>query len=611
LKEHQQITFIADLIVIVTVILFLTQTLDCFNYPKAAIIALGSFSLFASLIVYARYPFRRQEVNWVEYLIFTFIFLISILASANNLQSFTTIWGSFSRGNGLLVKAALLLIALIYFRFSTRNSISRFFRVGTLILIVEILYGAAQLIGLDPIPWNNPYKNIFATAGNPNFAAALFAILVVMHFRFLFTARSLRVKIFMFCLVLLGTYMSYMTKSIQGVLTILAGVFLLFFIAILRKSKSTPRIVVGSSTLIFFALPFVLGVFNTGPLKQFLYQETLSIRMHYWRVALRIIQEHPIAGVGVDRYGDYYRLYRESGFVSEYGPGLVSTNAHNVALQWGTDLGVIGTLIYVLLYLIPMWMYIKRANFRLRNKLDDFDFLFVAYSAFYLQSLISISQLSVTVLGFALLGICLSQVRIKEEVFSEPLSRKSRQLKSSFVGIGTWWFIFSLLLAPFLTKPITQDLNLRRALQLPGTAQGITDLSVRSEAIYKASLPLITDQDYLGSAVQNLFASGNAQTGVDLAKLALEKNPFSWVAYRSLFDAYSQSNLHSEALEIGDKLIGIDPLNYNILYELAEEALKLNNLQLAKSYATKVSSFSPPSSEVSIKAKNILEQIGD
>jgi tetratricopeptide (TPR) repeat protein len=162
-----------------------------------------------------------------------------------------------------------------------------------------------------------------------------------------------------------------------------------------------------------------------------------------------------------------------------------------------------------------------------------------------------------------------------------------------------------------LTKPITQDLNLRRALQLPGTAQGITDLSVRSEAIYKASLPLITDQDYLGSAVQNLFASGNAQTGVDLAKLALEKNPFSWVAYRSLFDAYSQSNLHSEALEIGDKLIGIDPLNYNILYELAEEALKLNNLQLAKSYATKVSSFSPPSSEVSIKAKNILEQIGD
>jgi O-antigen ligase len=610
LKDNKQITFIADFIVIVTVIFFLTQTLDCFNYPKAAIIALGSFSLFASLVVYARYPFRRQEVNWVEYLIFSFVFLISILSSANNLQSFTTIWGSFSRGNGLLVKVALLLIALIYFRFSTRDSISRFFRVGTLILIVEILYGAAQLIGLDPIPWNNPYKNIFATAGNPNFAAALFAILVVMHFRFFFIARSIKVKIFIFCLMLLGTYMSYMTKSVQGVLTILAGAFLLSFILILRKSKSILKLIFGSSTLIFFALPIVLGIFNVGPIKKFLYQETLSIRMHYWRVALRIIQEHPIAGVGIDRYGDYYRLYRESGFVSKYGPGLVSTNAHNVALQWGTDLGVVGILIYILLYLIPMWIYIKKANFRLKNKLDDFDFLFVAYSAFYLQSLISISQLSVTVLGFALLGVCLSQVRMKEENFSEPSSRKSRQLKTSFVGIGTWWLIFTLLLSPFLTKPITQDLNLRRALQLPGNAQGISDLSVRSKAIYEASLPLITDQDYLGSAVQNLFANGNAQTGVDLAKLAIEKNPFSWVAYRSLFDAYSQSNLHLEALEIGEKLMKIDPLNYNILYELAEEALKSNNPQLAKKYAIKVSLFSPPSSEASIGAKKILDQIG-
>jgi O-antigen ligase len=616
LRDSKQIISIANLVVASGIFFFMTQTLDAFNYPKVLVVSTGTLALFIALSISRGYLWRFRELHWIEYLLFGMSLLTIILASFHNAFSFLTLWGSFSRANGLMAKIPLFLIAALYFRFSRRETTSRFFDFALVILIVEIIYGAIQLTGHDPVPWNNPYNNIFVTAGNPNFAAALFAILVVLNARSVFCSRNNAIRLFAGIAIILGTYMSYATQSVQGILTIAAASFILCVIGIFRYLKAgyVRLTLLGLSAVV--ATPVALGVFNFGPLKSFLFQETLSIRLHYWRVALKILVDHPLAGVGIDRYGDFYRMYREPWFVEKYGPGLISTNAHNVALQWGTDLGLLGIAMYLSLFVVAATVYFKCAKFKSEKRLLDLDFVFISFCAFYLQSLISISQLSVTVLGFAILGILLSFARedlAVTEIHNSALTKNqkvNKARKASFIGIGTWWLIFAFLLSPFTSSIVRKDLELRKAIQLPGIQQKVSDLTPRSEAIQKAVQPFLVDQDYVSLTIQNLYTQGDAQTGVEIAIEATVANPRSWVGFQSQLLAYSQSNVPADALKAAIKTLELDPLNYNIQFNLAEQALKSGDKELARKYATRAKESAPSTSEAFIGAEKILSQVG-
>jgi len=612
--SSKQIMAIANLVVISGVLFFMTSTLDAFNYPKTFVASTGTFALFLALVVHGGYLISRHKPHVIELMLFGMIFLTIFLAGFNDLSSFLTLFGSFSRANGLLAKTSLLLLSVIYFRFSNLMTISRFFQISFFLLALEVAYGVIQLSGNDPIPWTNPYNNIFVTAGNPNFAAALLAILVVLNFKFIAIEKNVLLRLLSGVLVLAGIYMSYATKSVQGVLTIAAAIFALSLIAIFRYVAHGLKRIYLLALVTLLALPVALGVFNLGPLKSFLFQETLSIRLHYWRVALRIIVDHPLFGVGIDRYGDFYRTYRETWFVEKYGPGLISTNAHNVALQWGSDLGVLGVVMYLGLFCVAAYTYFRKANFRNSRSFTNFDFIFVSFFAFFLQSLISISQLSVTILGFALLGLVLSYWI--HNGMSEPISSKSKislktknNRKASFIGFGTWWLIFVLALTPILSSIVRKDLELRRALQLPGIAQQVPDLAPRSQAIKKAAQPFLEDQDYVSLTIQNLFSQGNAQTGIEIAKEATAANPRSWVGYQSQVLAYAQSNMPQEAVNAALKTLELDPLNYNIQFNLAEQAAKLGKLDLAKQYAELAYKSAPSGSEANLGAEKLLASL--
>ena len=49
-----------------------------------------------------------------------------------------------------------------------------------------IIYGFLQSNGKDFVKWDNPYNSIISTVGNPNFAAAVMAILATISFSAIF-----------------------------------------------------------------------------------------------------------------------------------------------------------------------------------------------------------------------------------------------------------------------------------------------------------------------------------------------------------------------------------------------------------------------------------------
>jgi hypothetical protein len=62
-----------------------------------------------------------------------------------------------------------------------------------MVLVVGFIsgtYGVLQHLGKDPIKWNNPYNAVIGTLGNPDFAAAVMAILAVITFGVLIKAKS-------------------------------------------------------------------------------------------------------------------------------------------------------------------------------------------------------------------------------------------------------------------------------------------------------------------------------------------------------------------------------------------------------------------------------------
>ena len=148
-------------------------------------------------------------------------------------------------------------------------------------------------------------------------------------------------------------------------------------------------------------------------------------------------------------------------------------------------------------------------------------------------------------------------------------------------------------------------------MELPGIAQQVSDLGPRSLAIQEAIGPFIEDDDYLSMAIQNLYTQGNAQTGIEIAKAAVLSNPRSWVGYQSQVLAYAQSNMIPEALEAAKKTLELDPLNYNIQFNLAEQALKSGDKILAKKYAQIAKESAPITTEAYIGATRILAELGE
>lgn len=595
----------------VTILFFWVGPLDVFNYPKSVVLTTGMIALLLTSVLTRFHLIRQNLSKSSELFVLGSITTIVLGAATHDLLSFMTLWGQFGRSNGILPRVCLYLLILMYLWFGNSHSFIRFLRMASFVLVVEVIYGFMQATGSDIFDWNNPYGNIFVTTGNPNFASSLVALLTLLNLVHVYYANRRETKISLSILSLLGAITVYETKSIQGLVVLAIAMIACFFLFTL-KAEIRGAVKTGIAALLaVLSTTVLLGLLNIGPLKSLLFQETLNVRYQYWTVALKIIREHPWKGVGIDSYGDYFRLYRDPSFVEKYGVDLISNNAHNVALQWGAEIGILGLLLYVGLLIIPSWIYFKQGGLNPKKKIASTDFIYIVYVCFYLQSLISITQLSVTVLGFAVLGNLLMLMRREREmsVENEMSHRKVPTLstsKANFIGVGTWWLLIAVLLSIFTVSPVKYDMRLANAMNLPGSSQGTPNLSIRSEAIKKSIDPFMKDSDYLNFAIQNLFREGDANVGVEIARMASQENPNSWVAFQSLVLAYSQFGKSKEAVQSGLKALELDPLNYKIMVNIAMQAQRAGQIDVAKEFTKRALASAPIESEAFKNAK-ILE----
>ena len=406
---------------------------DPINVPKLAVISSGGFIVLAILLANRRALIFRQHRN-IGILVFLFIvdlILVLLLSGTNPSQEF---FGTYGRATGFVAYVALsglllgaAVIASPYFVKSLTNSL---IIAGGL----SIGYGLLQSFSVDPIDWANPYSPVIGFLGNPNFQSSFVGFSGVLAFAFIVGGSTPRITRFLYGLYLiLAIYVISKTDSQQGLLVLVGGMTI---VTLIWVSKSRVKFLTIPSFFISLlgAVMVVLGSLNSGPLASLLYKESVTYRGDYWRAGWKMTLEHPILGVGLDSFGEWYRRMRTIEATLRRGPEVTSNAAHNVLLDFSSNGGFPLVIIYLAIMILALVSSIK-----LVMRMKTFDpivtGLVSVWLAYQAQSIISLNQLGLAVWGWIISGLIVGyelHTRIQAPAIDEKTqSGKGRNVKKS------------------------------------------------------------------------------------------------------------------------------------------------------------------------------------
>jgi O-antigen ligase len=353
-------------------------------------------------------------------------------------------YGSYGRNTGFLTYFLLILVLLAALVNSTENLMRRIAKGIIYTGTFETAYTFLQYFKIDPIKWNNADGWLFGTFINPNFLSAFLGISCVVIFTFLIDIRTTSfTKLWLIIQLLATLFIILKSQSVQGLAITLVGIAFLIFLFLQKKFKSR-LINFGYLGIIFMgSLVSIFGFLQKGPLKQLLYQESISFRGDYWQAGWQIFVHHPLTGVGLDSYGNWYMRYRSLTAATRRGPEVTSTAAHNLFLDFAANGGVLLLLAYVAINIAVLISIVKV----FRRSADvgiGFISISVAWVAYLAQSIISINYIALAVWGWLFAGLIIGyellgsrEIIATREAVAKKSTKASKQMrKQSKAGIG-------------------------------------------------------------------------------------------------------------------------------------------------------------------------------
>jgi len=410
---------------------------------------------------------------------------------------------------------------------------------------------------------------------------------------------------------LAGVLLSYLTESIQGPLTFVAGLTIAVLGSLWISNKRAifypllALVVVGGTFLIY-------SMYGYGPLGATLLQYTLKLRFRYWQAAIEMMQNHPWLGVGVDSYGEYFRRSKSLALIQSNGTELMTNNAHSTPFQLGETLGIPFFLLYVGLQIYVIVRFVKA----FRNPSDSAKPLLALFSvwvAFQLQSLISLDQLGLSiwgwVLGAAIIGLSFdSAAVVAPPVIKGPRkAERTKEVAPAFlkpgIAIGA---IVGLMIA---LVPIRADLAMKAAMETPWSQEDEASKQTRLANLTAAIKPLEHDPTYVSQAITEVYKMGKIEEGLALAKVGAALHQESFDSQYMVVDMLEQNQRWSEALPYRKRTTELDPMNWNVWMAYARDLENTGDKAGAKIALNKVLEFTNDPKFIA-DAKNGLARLG-
>lgn len=420
--------------VFITLLVTPFTTNDPYNLPKLSALIVLSFSCLGFVLTRVRIlTVRAYRVYFLVILAFIMQLIIVLVTDDRTLA--IKLYGTSFRNTGFLAYLSLTLLLLAALLVSDLKNISNFLRSLIIVGGLLTLYGIAQSLKWEFYNFKSYYSsNVFGTFGNPNFQSAFMGIIAALAMTLAtFSAFRFYFRTMLFILTILALYVISFSSQ-QGYISFIAG----FAAAVIMYLFKKQRVALGWAIFGVFGtatIVFGLGLYNKGPLAEIVYQSSVQARTFFWRAAIQMMMEHPFNGVGMDGFGDWYRRSRTEE-IAKFNSGIVSTAAHSIPLDVGSNGGVPLFVLYVSILGLAVLSII-----RLLVRKSEFDPMFAAlvaaWVAYEVQTLISINQLGLGVWGWLLTGFIIGyEINTREPApFENKVAgKKSESISSNLPG---------------------------------------------------------------------------------------------------------------------------------------------------------------------------------
>lgn len=592
--------------ILAVTITIIPEAADPFNTPKLIILFLLGAWMFGNTVSFFR---KNSQINTSlksPVILFSLFFCCALIfAALFSDEKIIALIGDTQRRNGLLAYLSLVSIFLYTSFIGSFRFITKLFIFTLWTCLVVAAYGVIQIAGFDFINWNNPYNNMISTLGNPNFASSLLAIFViVLFFGINMTSYSNTYKIFSLLVIVISIVAIVGSESLQGILILFFSTLVyisLYFQS--NKLKFYKPVLIVSFALTAFA---ILGIFQKGPFRELLYKDSVSIRGYYWRAGIEMFNSNPVFGVGLDNYGDYFKQYREPGYVLKYGYEISSNNAHNTIIQLFATGGILVGISYLLILIYVLYSGIKLIYQTSGNDQKIAIAVFSAWMGFNSQSLISIDNIAISIWGWVLGG---SLIGMRKQYLFKSVKDKKLQAQIAsrkLIDVEVFRPVLSTLI---LIPTLILSLNLFRSetdlykLQSLSTSYSTEFKPYVKQFAEKIISNRFSDPWYKYQSAVALIKFGFIVEGNQAFNKLFAENERNLIYLSALAISEEEGNNLIKAIKFREQIAVFDPWNANNYEQLYFLYSKTENDLKAKEIKDKLLSFAPESDQ----AKSVMK----
>jgi O-antigen ligase len=540
------------------------------------ILSVGSFACLPWLIRRWRWGLRPQGIGWVPVGAASGLVFWSVVSMIFSRAPWpVSLYGWEGRQDGVLalVGVAIILAAAASLKPTEIERLFTWLLLGGSVLVLEAML---QLAGWEGFR-TSEIEGVWAAMANPNFLAAMCGMLGALALARVCDRRyavSQRIATGVLLVGLMAT--SLLTMSAQGPATLLVAFGAVFALRLLQW-RGPQRIWVAASlgavTVVGVGLT-VLGLVGIGPVTRVWdSQESTAFRKSFWDVGWRVMEALPLFGTGPGGLSRYVGEYRSEQYVREQGPDVYIDAAHNVPIQYGATMGVIA-LVFAVVLLGSALVVALTVSWRAQADRWIIAAAGSMLAVYVAQSLISIDELRLKVMGWVAIGVVVALARSRRHPETVPeVDGQQRWLSpvlgivGAFACVPVLWAIAQQASVTSLegaeavaTNPV---LSCDRRMSIVSSIAEVADLKTtwRTAEVVTA---LDARCPHLAASYSELaLLAEDPESSLSLAEDAIRQDPLasrSWLAYAAILERVGDTDGATGALAVGDNLRRLWPI---------------------------------------------------
>ncbi len=535
---------------------------------------------------------RDTKFSTGQWALFAFVggLVVSGLFTDVKYRAFFGTWQRHTGAIFYMIAAVMCLAAMMSF---TSHGVLQLRMALIFLGVVMSFHGLLENAGHDPFPFNTLYSPLVGTLGNPDFYSGFLGVCAVATFWYAIVTSSNLVRGLSVLIIGLELFLIMKSVSVQGLVAFAIG-FTLISITRLWQWKRNFGISAVIVTCIIGPIA-ILGILNQGPLASFLAASSLKNRFDYWRAAFEMFKAHPITGVGIDRFDEYYGQYAAHIQVVQ---GQMTDNAHNVFLHLLATGGLVLFIPYVALLVV-----IGFTGFRaiLKSKgLDQMTLvgIFSLWFGLLAVSLVSIDNLGSTI-WFWIVGGALYAISHAPIVATVPHGKSITKVKNPTRKITQKQNLnlltpaLSLILSlSFLLFAFPEVRSASALYKLTANAENLNGAEYAAK-LKEAVLIQPSNIDVLGRVASLAGGVSNYDLAIELSKALNEKNAMSYYGNMVAAISYERKKEFTQAIPYRIRLTEIDKWSTSNMVELVKDYVAISDLVNARLIATKISTLYP------------------